>query len=112
MEHAARILLRKSGVQEATRPFPPVTKEGRGTARFGSGALNANEYDGKVNVNRNDAENLSNPYDNEGGRCAEAVNEKTSLLRDVFYGSRPSRFRVFFRQVPSMRPISWSRSSR
>ena len=39
----------------------------------GLSALNVNEYDGKVNVNRNDPENLDVPYDNEGGRSAEVV---------------------------------------
>jgi len=43
--------------------------EGNGATRFGSGALNANDYDGEINVNRNDASNLAVPYDNEGGRC-------------------------------------------
>ena len=39
----------------------------------GLGALNVNENDGKVNVNRNNPENLEVAYDNEGGRSAEVV---------------------------------------
>jgi len=49
--------------------------EGNGATRFGQSALNANDYDGEVNVNRNDASDLSVPYDNEGGRAVEAVND-------------------------------------
>lgn len=62
------------GIQEATHGFPLVSKEGSGATRFGQGALNANDNDGEVRVNRNDADNLSIPYDNEGGRAVEAVN--------------------------------------
>lgn len=42
--------------------------DGNGATRYGLGALNANDYDGEINVNRNDASNLAVPYDNEGGR--------------------------------------------
>ncbi|MEK7516729.1 MAG: hypothetical protein AAB562_03985, partial [Patescibacteria group bacterium] len=63
------------GVQGATLPeFPPVITDGKDTVRFGQGALNADEYDARVNVNRwNDPEDLAVPYDNEGGRAVEVV---------------------------------------
>ena len=38
-----------------------------------SGALKANEYNGKVNVNNHDAENLAKPCSDFGGRAAEVV---------------------------------------
>ena len=49
--------------------------DGNDTARVRGrlGALNANEYDGQMNINRNEPENLGIPYDNEGGRVAEVV---------------------------------------
>ncbi|MBI5793843.1 hypothetical protein HZA87_02020 [Candidatus Uhrbacteria bacterium] len=62
------------GIQEVTHGFPLVSKEGSGATRFGQSALNANDNDGEVRVNRNDPDNLSVPYDNEGGRAVEAVN--------------------------------------
>ncbi len=60
---------RGSGISGAV----PGDSDGNDTARFGQSALNANEYDGQVNVNRNSADDLSVPYDNEGGRAAVAV---------------------------------------
>ncbi|MBI2099100.1 hypothetical protein HYT45_01655 [Candidatus Uhrbacteria bacterium] len=40
------------GVREATTRFPPVITDENDTLRFGPNALNANEYNGRVNVNR------------------------------------------------------------
>ncbi len=74
------------------------------------GALNANEYEGRVNVNRNEPDNLAYAYDNHGGRLAEVQygEQSTPTLVGVLcsYGSMPSFFRVVLRQLPSIRPIS------
>ena len=51
----------------------PGDLDGNDVARFGPGALNANEYDGRVNVNRNSAERLSVAFGSEGGRALVAV---------------------------------------
>ncbi|MFH1099231.1 MAG: hypothetical protein V1723_04945 [Candidatus Uhrbacteria bacterium] len=51
----------------------PGDPDGNDTARFGPGALNANEYDGQVNVNRNSVENLSISNGNDGGRALDVV---------------------------------------
>ncbi len=94
-----------------------VTTGGKDMVRFGLSALNANEYEGSVNVNNYHPDNLSIANSNEGGRLAEEVKtRKRPALReglDVFtYGSSPSFIRVFFFQPPSIRPISCSRSWR
>lgn len=63
-----------------------VIKDGSDTARFGQvGALNANENDGAMNVNRNRPENLENSYANEGGRAAEVVHTKKDARLGVFF---------------------------
>ena len=49
----------------------PVIKDGNDTMRFGQSALNANEYDGRVNVNNYYADDLGQAFDNNGGRVAE-----------------------------------------
>ncbi|MBI4449502.1 hypothetical protein HY634_00405 [Candidatus Uhrbacteria bacterium] len=64
---------RSTGCGSGVSGAVPGDSDGNDTARFGHSALNANEYDGQVNVNRNSAERLSIPYDNEGGRAAVAV---------------------------------------
>jgi len=48
-----------------------VIKDGNDTMRFGQSALNANEYDGRVNVNNYYADDLGQAFDNNGGRVAE-----------------------------------------
>lgn len=53
----------------------PVITDGNDTLRFGSSALNANEYHGRVNVNRWNESNLACSYDFEGGRVAEAIQD-------------------------------------
>lgn len=75
---AAKDSFERFEVQEvSTLSLLPVIADGKNTARFGPGALNANEYNGKVNVNRNNTDNLDNIYDNRGGRRAEVVKMKT-----------------------------------
>ncbi|MFH1430173.1 MAG: hypothetical protein ABIG71_01450 [Candidatus Uhrbacteria bacterium] len=67
------------GVQEAgsaCAALAPVIEDGDGMIRFGSsdvGALNANEYNGRVNVNRNHVANLAHPYSDGVGRLAERL---------------------------------------
>ncbi len=52
----------------------PVITDGNDTLRFGQSALDADEYDGGVDVFRCwDAGYLANSYDFEGGRLAEVV---------------------------------------
>lgn len=53
--------------------FLRCNTEGNGATRYGLSALNANDYDGEVNVNRNDTADLAIPNTNEGGRAVEAV---------------------------------------
>lgn len=66
----------RSLTQEATvSTVAPVITDGNDILRFGSSALNANEYNGRVNVNRWSESNLANSYDNEGGRVAEAIQD-------------------------------------
>lgn len=87
----------------------PGDPDGNDTVRFGPGALNANEYDGSVNVNRNSAENLSVPNGNEGGRALVAVYVVSGPMAIGplwCHGSRPMRLRVAFRHPPSLLPIS------
>ncbi len=84
----------KLGVQKVTCGFPLVITDGNSTMQSGSGALNVNEYNGRVNVNRNRPENLSIDYDNEGGRVSVVVNQTENVpLWDVF---AMGQGRVFF----------------
>lgn len=92
----------------------PKILDGSDTARFGHlGALNANECDGRVNVNDWNPENLSVPNPNYGGRAAEVVHAvKTPLVGVFLYGSIPIFCLVFFLQLPSIFPISCNRVCR
>lgn len=58
----------------------PVIMDENDTLRFGQSALGANGYNGRVNVNRWNADYLANSYDNEGGRAAEAIQDPKILL--------------------------------
>ena len=71
-----------------------MVSDGNSTKQSGSGALNANEYNGRVNVNRNSPENLSSEFGNEGGRVSVVVNQTENVpLWDVF---AMGQGRVFF----------------
>lgn len=66
----------------------------------GVGALNANEYDDRVNVNRYEPENIVQSFERNGGRAAEVVRPQEDTLCGVFsFGIKPQSFPCIFSPV-------------